>query len=126
MRPNGTRLGDVVRVLFDLGGVVIDIDFSRVFDYCAQRSKCDCSEIAVRFSMNEAYRRHEVGQIDGADPFRLASEMFSSAARMTNQNGESPHFRGGLRCFRVARAEWRWSHRSDRDVRLFANCRQLS
>ena len=58
-------LTEIDALLFDLGGVVIDIDFSRVIDMWAQRSNTDPSEIASRFSMDEAYRRHEVGQIDG-------------------------------------------------------------
>lgn len=62
-------LAEIDALLFDLGGVVIDIDFSRVFDSWAQRSNSDPSEIASRFSMDEAYRRHEVGEIDGPTYF---------------------------------------------------------
>ena len=56
---------EIDALLFDLGGVVIDIDFSRVIDLWARRSDTDASEIAARFSMDEAYRQHEVGRIDG-------------------------------------------------------------
>ena len=58
-------LAEIDALLFDLGGVVIDIDFSRVIEVWAQRSNTAPSELTGRFSMDEAYRRHEVGQIDG-------------------------------------------------------------
>jgi len=62
-------LGEIDALLFDVGGVVIDIDFARVFTYWAQRSGRDSAQIADRFSMNEPYRQHEVGQIDGPTYF---------------------------------------------------------
>lgn len=58
-------------LLFDLGGVLIGIDFQRVFEHWARSSGGDATDIASRFSQDEAYRRHERGEID-------ASAYFSS------------------------------------------------
>ncbi|NND75455.1 MAG: hypothetical protein HKN44_10670 [Ilumatobacter sp.] len=62
-------LAETDALLFDLGGVVIDIDFTRAFDVWAERSRTDPSEISFRFSMDEAYRLHEIGQIDSSRYF---------------------------------------------------------
>jgi FMN phosphatase YigB (HAD superfamily) len=50
-------------LLFDIGGVVIDIDFNRVFAHWSACAGCDQALLASRFSMDEPYRRHEVGAI---------------------------------------------------------------
>jgi len=51
-------------LLFDLGRVVIDIDFSVAFARWAEYACCDQAIIAQRFSHDEAYKRHERGEID--------------------------------------------------------------
>lgn len=56
-------------VLFDLGGVVLEIDFQRAFAFWANRAGIDAATIDARYSIDEAYRRHERGQIDGARYF---------------------------------------------------------
>lgn len=61
--------GDIQALLFDLGGVVIDIDFRRAFDTWASASATDPQVIADRFRFDEAYSRHERGQIDASQYF---------------------------------------------------------
>ena len=56
-------------LLFDLGGVVIDIDFSRIFAHWAKDAGCDMTQIRSRFRMDDLYKAHEMGQISEAEYF---------------------------------------------------------
>ena len=53
----------VEALLFDLGGVVIDIDFNRVFARWAQHANCDVAQLRQRFTHDAAYRSHETGTL---------------------------------------------------------------
>ncbi len=61
--------GDVDALLFDLGGVVIRIDFGRVFARWAEHAGCDAAALRARFSQDPPYQRHERGEIDAAAYF---------------------------------------------------------
>jgi putative hydrolase of the HAD superfamily len=61
--------GSADALLFDLGRVVLDIDFSRAIATWAGHAGCAPSVILSRFVRNEAYRRHETGQISDAAYF---------------------------------------------------------
>src|SRR5947208_14847530 len=61
--------GGVDALLFDLGGVVIDIDFNRAFARWAEHAACDVSSVRGRFTVDEACRRHEIGAISDNDYF---------------------------------------------------------
>ena len=61
VHPSPTRA-----LLFDLGGVLIDIDFERVFEAWARHSALRLQEIRQRFTADTAYERHERGEMDGA------------------------------------------------------------
>ncbi len=50
-------------LLFDLGRVVLDIDFSRTLHCWAGHAGCEPSDIVRRFVRDEAYRHHETGTI---------------------------------------------------------------
>ena len=50
-------------LLFDLGGVVIEIDFGRVVQAWADAARVSHSQIAERFSLDAAYEAHERGEI---------------------------------------------------------------
>ena len=50
-------------LLFDLGGVVIEIDFGRVFQAWADAARVSHSQIAERFSLDAGYEAHERGEI---------------------------------------------------------------
>lgn len=54
----------VEAVLFDLGGVLVDIDFARVFAHWARASGRQPEELAARFCPDEGYAAHERGEID--------------------------------------------------------------
>jgi glucose-1-phosphatase len=56
-------------LLFDLGGVVLDIDFDRVFHAWAARASCDPRAVRRRFKFDDAYERHERGELDAAGYF---------------------------------------------------------
>jgi HAD superfamily hydrolase (TIGR01549 family) len=56
-------------LLFDLGRVVLDIDFSQAIACWASHAGCAPSDIVERFVRGEAYRHHEVGRISDADYF---------------------------------------------------------
>ena len=60
---------NVEGLLFDLGGVVIDIDFERVFRSWESLSKLPIEEIERRFTMDAAYEQHERGEIDASEYF---------------------------------------------------------
>ena len=57
-------------LLFDLGRVVIDIDFSQALACWARHAGCAPADLAMRFVRDEAYRRHELGTLSDADYFQ--------------------------------------------------------
>ena len=61
--------GAVRALLFDLGGVVIGFDFKRAFRIWADLAGCDPAELERGFCIDEAYERHERGEIDAAGYF---------------------------------------------------------
>lgn len=60
----GVSLDSIDALLFDLGGVVIDIDFADAIAYWAERSSQPEAGLTERFSFDEPYRLHEIGHID--------------------------------------------------------------
>ena len=56
-------------LLFDLGRVVIDIDFKKTLSGWAGHAGCEPAEIAGRFSPDQTYKRHETGEISDAEFF---------------------------------------------------------
>ena len=58
--------GDADALLFDLGRVVIDIDFIRTFQCWADHAGCEAASLRERFVRDELYRRHERGEISDA------------------------------------------------------------
>ena len=57
-------------LLLDLGGVVIDIDFRRVFSYWAERAGTSAQTLESRWVMNDAFTSHDEGAIS-FDQFAL-------------------------------------------------------
>lgn len=51
-------------LLFDLGNVVIEIDFNRALAHWAAQAHCEESLIRDRFRHDHAYDQHERGKID--------------------------------------------------------------
>ncbi len=58
---------DVGALLFDLGGVALEIDFNRAFARWAACSGTRIETIRSRFSFDAAYERHERGEIHIAE-----------------------------------------------------------
>src|SRR3954451_20124854 len=56
-------------LLFDLGRVVLDVDFSRSLACWARHAGCEPAHLVGRFSAGEAYQRHERGEISDAEFF---------------------------------------------------------
>jgi FMN phosphatase YigB (HAD superfamily) len=56
-------------LLFDLGRVVIEIDFNKALACWAGHAGCEAGDIARRFVRAEAYRHHEIGKISDAAYF---------------------------------------------------------
>jgi len=63
------KLDGADALLFDLGGVVIDIDFNRAFARWAEHASCDEALLRGRFSHDKAYKRHEIGEITADEYF---------------------------------------------------------
>lgn len=75
----------VEAVLFDLGGVIIDIDWQPMFQHWARHSPLSAAEMAARFAMDAPYAEHERGRLDGTDYFAHLREVMryeGSAAEM--------------------------------------------
>lgn len=54
-------------LLFDLGGVVIDIDIDRMLDHWAPLSRLPAERVRERLVVDEAFERHERGEIGTAE-----------------------------------------------------------
>jgi putative hydrolase of the HAD superfamily len=56
-------------LLFDMGGVVIGIDFDQAFRCWTGQSQLPIEEMRRRFTEDDAYKQHERGEIDAAEYF---------------------------------------------------------
>ncbi|HEX2547344.1 MAG TPA: HAD family phosphatase [Ramlibacter sp.] len=56
-------------VLFDLGGVVLDVDFDRAFQHWARYSRMPVAELRRNFHVDEPYEHHETGRLDAEGYF---------------------------------------------------------
>ncbi|MGH8673569.1 MAG: HAD family hydrolase [Burkholderiales bacterium] len=56
-------------LLFDLGGVLVEIDFNRAFQAWANAAQIPASRIAARFSFDGPYEAHERGEIGASEYF---------------------------------------------------------
>lgn len=76
MRRAGQPAATVRALLFDLGGVLIDINFQRAFENWQTLSTLSLEGISERFGFDEAYEQHERGEISAAAYFaHLAREL---------------------------------------------------
>jgi len=64
----------VQALLFDLGGVLIEIDFNRAFEHWHPISRLSLQEIQAAFRFDEAYARHERGEITASVYFAHLSD----------------------------------------------------
>ena len=61
--------GSADALLFDLGGVVLDIDFNKAIATWAGHAGCEPFELSRRFAIDETFRRHEIGLASDAEFF---------------------------------------------------------
>ena len=56
-------------LLFDLGRVLLDIDFNKALSCWAGHAGCEPAQLVGRFVHDDIYQRHERGEIDDAEFF---------------------------------------------------------
>lgn len=61
--------GEVRAVLFDLGGVLLEIDVARALAAWAPHSRLPPEALRARFGFDEPFQRHETGHLDDAGYF---------------------------------------------------------
>ena len=64
-------------LLFDLGGVVITIDWERAFAHWASYSPLAPTRMRELFHFDEPYQRHETGHLDAGAYFDHLRELFA-------------------------------------------------
>ena len=64
-----TLQGPIQALLFDLGGVVMDIDFNRALAHWQPMSRLSLAELKAAFTFDVPYQRHERGEISAAEYF---------------------------------------------------------
>jgi glucose-1-phosphatase len=69
--------GDADALLFDLGRVVINIDFTKVLACWAGHAGCAPSDIAARFAADEIYFDHERGKVTDEEFFDNLRRLLS-------------------------------------------------
>ncbi|MCC8955218.1 HAD family phosphatase [Bradyrhizobium sp. Pear77] len=53
-------------LLFDIGRVVLDINFETVMAHWARHAGCAPADLATRFVVDDSFKHHEIGRIDDA------------------------------------------------------------
>jgi HAD superfamily hydrolase (TIGR01509 family) len=69
MTPPLLSPGAADALLFDLGRVVLDIDFSKTLECWAGHADCEPEHLVGRFARDDIYQRHETGKIGDAEYF---------------------------------------------------------
>ncbi len=78
-------------VVFDLGGVILEVDFNRVFDAWAGAAGVPAAQILERFRLDAAYERHERGEID-------ANQYFAALRETLGLSLSDAQFAAGWNC----------------------------
>ena len=84
-------------LLFDLGGVLVEIDFSRAFRAWSVHSSLSTEELTKTFQFDEQYERHERGEISADEYFdHVASTLKLSATHEQVESGWNSIFVGEI------------------------------
>jgi epoxide hydrolase-like predicted phosphatase len=67
----------VEAVVFDLGGVLLEVDFGEVFAAWGRSAGIPAATLRQRFRLDEAYEQHERGEIDATAYFATLRESLS-------------------------------------------------
>lgn len=70
-------------IIFDLGGVIIDVDFQRVFAAWAQMAGVTAADISQRFETDHPYQQHERGEIGANEFFDVQRQKYD--LRLTDE-----------------------------------------
>jgi len=83
-------------LLFDLGRVVLDIDFGQALAIWAGHAGCQPADLAARFVRDEAYRHHEIGKIGMPSISRACATRSASPHRRPVLEGWNAIFVGEM------------------------------
>ena len=67
-------------LLFDIGGVLVDVDFARAFAAWSAYSRLPPEELGRRYRIDDFYARHERGEISSAEYFRHVADLLDLSA----------------------------------------------
>lgn len=98
MRPTRTRYAyPVEALLFDLGNVLIEIDFGRALAHWAKFSTLSLEALRATFGPDEAYERHERGELQATDYFaHLRAKLRLDATDRQIEEGWNAIFAGEI------------------------------
>lgn len=71
------RKPEIDAVVFDLGGVLLEVDFGKVFAAWARSAGASATTLRQRFRFDEAYERYERGEIGATAYFATLRESLS-------------------------------------------------
>lgn len=71
------RIDAIELMLFDLGGVIIELDFARMYRELARYSPLSAEDIARRFQFDDMYNRHERGEIEDSEYFEHLQQVLT-------------------------------------------------
>ena len=89
-------------LLFDLGGVLVDIDFTGALRSWAAHSKLPFDELKRKYQFDSAYERHERGEISASEYFSHIAEVLElSATPAQVESGWNAIFMGEITTTRL-------------------------
>lgn len=81
--------------IFDLGNVIVDIDFNRVLGTWSDLTRIPLATLQQHFTMGEAFHQHERGEISDED---FAAAMCHEMNMSLSYEQFLPRLAGGFRC----------------------------
>jgi putative hydrolase of the HAD superfamily len=64
-------------ILFDLGGVVLDVDFDRAIQAWARHSRLPVEQVRAAFHFDLPYQQHETGQLEAESYFAHLRQLLA-------------------------------------------------